>query len=488
MHGTTARGTVRHDLDAESPPRSRGSQIVARCGNARGPMHTTDVLVVGGGFTGLALAAALCDGSREIVVLEARTGPDRAFRGELIHPPGARELDVLGFLPDMRHAGGVDVRGFSVVPDTRTEAVKLPYDPLPIGGGPGFAMDHRRMVEVMRANVARRPRVTLKMGERATEILRDGDRVVGVRTATGNEHRAKLVLIAEGRLSKLRGQLGLDGRMDLLSYSVALLAEGAELPTPGYGHVVIGAPGPLLAYPIGGAVRFCIDVPVDTDRGRAAIEDRLRREYAPVLPALLRDAMLRALDAGELELCATQQLRTSRCVGPGVALVGDAVGCSHPITAAGMTICLNDVRTLATALEQHGYEGGLGDALATYERERYRYVRAREILTERLYDVFLGNHEGMRALRDGMLDYWHGTSRARVASMALLAGRSTSVVTFAREFGAVFGYAARAAVRRDGPRGPRSLLDRARVVAEMTGATLDTLARSAKTVLAEARR
>jgi 2-polyprenyl-6-methoxyphenol hydroxylase-like FAD-dependent oxidoreductase len=447
-----------------------------------------DILIVGGGFTGMALAAALGDGRRRIVVLEARTGPDPTYRGELIHPPGARELDVLGFLPEMRRRGGIDVHGFSVLPDASRAPVTLPYDPVPLGGGPGFAMDHIEMVDAMRAVVAARAGVELRMGERATDVLREGGRVVGVRTAGGEELRANLTLIAEGRLSKLRAKLGLDGEMRLLSYSAVLLAEGAELPTPGYGHVVIGAPGPLLAYPIGRAVRFCIDVPVDTGRGLEAIEARLRSEYAPVLPPSLREAMLGALDRQTLQLCATQQLRTKTCVLPGVALVGDAVGCSHPITAAGMTICLNDVRTLASALGRHGERDGLDAALGDYERERYRYVRAREILTERLYDVFLGQKDGLRALRDGMLDYWQDTARARVASMGLLAGRSTSVVTFAREFASVLGYAARASLRREGPRGPRSLFDRARVVGEMTGAGVETLVRATRTAVAEARR
>lgn len=449
-------------------------------------MTVADIVIVGGGFTGLALAAALADGRRDVVVLEARTGPDPRFRGELIHPPGVRELSRLGFLDAMRRRGGTEVSGFSVIPDASRDAVILPYDPVPRGSGPGYAMEHRDMVEVMREAARRLPRVTILAGERVTDVLRDGDRVCGVRTAQGSEHRARLTLIAEGRLSKLRGQLGLDGEMRLLSYSVALLAKGAELPQPGHGHVVIGAPGPVLAYPIGGAVRFCIDVPTDTGKGREAITARLRGEYAAALPEKLRRAMIAALDAGSFEMCATQQLKTTTCVLPGVALVGDSVGCSHPITATGMTTCLHDVRTLATALSRHGDDAvGQHTALLEYQRERYRYVRAQEILTERLYEVFLGQDDGLRALRDGMLDYWEGTARARGASMALLAGQSTSIASFAREFSTVFGYAVRAGLRAQGPSGPRSLSKRLRTAMAMTKATAQTLRNATATALGE---
>ncbi len=451
-------------------------------------MSSVDILIVGGGFTGLSLAAALCDGHREILVLEARTGASNGFRGELIHPPGARELDALGFLPEMRLRGGVDVLGFAVIPEASRDAVELPYEPAPRGDGPGYAMDHEDMVHVMRAVVGRLPHVEIRTGERVAEVLSESGRVVGVKTQAGRTYRANLTLVAEGRLSKLRGQLGLDGEMKLLSYSAALLAEGAELPHPGHGHVVIGAPGPVLAYPIGGAVRFCVDMPLDTGRGREAIGTRLRDQYAPVLPPMLRDAMYTALDRDTLQFVATQQLRTSRCVLPGAALVGDAVGCSHPITAAGMTTCLHDVRTLATALDRHGEGAGLTAALASYERERYRYVRAQEILTERLYDVFLGADDGMRTLRDGMLDYWQGTSRARIASMGLLSGQRATIGSFAREFTTVFGYAARAAFREQSPRGPRTIGDRMRVVGKMTRATASTLRHATRAVVNEVMR
>src|SRR5206468_1724985 len=107
----------------------------ARDGPQRGNMKSLDVVITGGGFTGLALAAALADGRREIVVLEARTWPDPRFRGELIHPPGVRDLDALGFLGALRRAGGTEVRGFAVVPERARAAVRLPYEPPPEGSG-----------------------------------------------------------------------------------------------------------------------------------------------------------------------------------------------------------------------------------------------------------------------------------------------------------------------------------------------------------------
>jgi hypothetical protein len=168
-----------------------------------------------------------------------------------------------------------------------------------------------------------------------------------------------------------------------------------------------------------------------------------------------------------LELCASLELRTDRCTVPGAALVGDAGGCSHPITATGMTTSLHDVRALRDALLGIAGRRATDAALIRYERERYRYVRAQELLTERLYEVFLGSDEGLRALRDGMLEYWQSTSRARMASMGLLAGETTATSVFAREFLSVVTYAVRARLRSNGPDGRRSLHDRVRALPEM---------------------
>jgi len=443
-------------------------------------MERTDVIIVGGGFTGLATAMALARQGRQVTVFEARVGRNPAFRGELIHPPGVQGLRELGFFPALRARGGVDVTGFAVFPEGRTTAVELPYEPAPRGAGNGFAIAHHDLVDTMRAVVAAHPLVTLSLGERVLDVLRSGGRVVGVRT-TGREVRAPLTLVCEGRHSRLRSALGIDEQSVLLSYTVALLAEGAALPYPQHGHVIVGPPGPVLAYPIDGAVRFCIDVPVDTPRGREAIARRLAETYAPKLPKGVAEAMLGALDTGPLELCATQQVRTGECVVPGAGLVGDAGGCSHPLTATGMTSSLNDVRALASELLGVYDEVGIDRALRRYERRRYRYVRAREMLTERLYDVFLARDDGMRALLGGMLDYWQGSSRARVASMALLSGQRTDVASFVKEFAVVFGYAVAGTVRH----GEGALQTRAEALVQLTRATHSTFARAAKTTLGE---
>src|SRR5687767_9573701 len=112
-------------------------------------MSPVDVVIVGGGFSGSAAAAALADGRRRVVVLEARTGPDPRFRGELIHPPGVMVLSQLGLLPALKAAGGVDVDGFATMLDRDHPTVLLRYREI-VGGSPcGLAIAHQDMVDAM---------------------------------------------------------------------------------------------------------------------------------------------------------------------------------------------------------------------------------------------------------------------------------------------------------------------------------------------------
>jgi squalene monooxygenase len=419
-------------------------------------MARTDVVVVGGGFAGLCAAAALADGRRRVTVLEARTGTDPRFRGELIHPPGVTVLSRLGLHEPLLRAGGVPVEGFAVVLESGSAPIPLAYREVTGGAPRGLAIAHQDMVACLRAEVARRPGVEMRIGARVAELLGAPGRVEGVRTAAGEEIRAPLTVVAEGRHSKLRRALGFAEETELLSFTAALVTERVALPREGFGHVFLGPWGPILAYAIDARrVRMCLDLPVGESKGPEAVKAFLRTECAPSVPEPLRSAMLRALETEAPEICANHKITTHRCAAPGVALVGDSGGCSHPLTATGMTIALNDIRALSEALDRGD---PTDEALERYQRQRYGFSRAREILAEGLYDVFRRGDEGARAVRGGLTRYWTSGPRARAASLALLSGHESRLRAFVAEYLWVVGASA-AGVVGGAATGCRAMLD-----------------------------
>ena len=72
----------------------------------------TDVIVAGGGFAGLAAAAGLSRAGMRVTVVEPRDGPPQGFRGELIHPPGARTAAAFGLEAGMLDRGAEPERVF----------------------------------------------------------------------------------------------------------------------------------------------------------------------------------------------------------------------------------------------------------------------------------------------------------------------------------------------------------------------------------------
>jgi len=402
-----------------------------------------DVIIVGGGISGCAMAAALADGKRRIVILEARTGRNPRFNGELIHPTGVDVLDDRGFLGPLHEAGGMDVAGFACLAPGRPtgQETMLPYSEIAGSRPYGFAIDHHDLVDTVRRVVLTRPGVELRTGERVTAVLRDQERVVGV-ACTSGELRAPLVIACDGRHSKLRALLGIEESATLLSFSAAARLVDCELPRPGFGHIFLDGPEPMLAYPISiRDARTVIDLPADMDRGHDAVIANIRDHYLPTLPPGVRRSLQLALDKKEVEVAANYSIRTDECWVPGATLVGDACGCSHPLTATGMTVALTDTRLLGEALAQVDLHApaALDRALAQYQRQRYRYVRAREILADALYEVFAGVDDGTRAIREGIFAYWNSSAASRARSMSLLSGRESRLPFFLREYLTVVG-------------------------------------------------
>jgi squalene monooxygenase len=399
-------------------------------------MNGTDVVVVGAGFAGLVTAASLTESGFSVVVLEALDEPLDSLRGELIHPRGVRALEALGLSKALRAEGAVDVLGFAAYAKPDTPPVMLDY-----GAGNGLGLEHRTILTALRKKLQADARVHFETGARVQSLLFSAGRVAGVRCADGRTFAARVVVAADGRHSKIRKLFAIPTDVTLSSYTIGATLLGDDvLPLPRHGHVFVGAPGPILAYPFGVShVRMCIDVPLDAPHGKAPLTDYIESRYSAFVPDRIRAGMTESLRRDPLRACANHAIYTHACAVPGGALVGDAGGCSHPLTATGMTTACHDATTLAECLVRYG----LTDAgLTAYQRHRYGFVRARELFASSLYEVLRGRGTGPEAMRDAVFDYWQAP-RARRASLDILSGDESSSTAFLAEYSRVVHSAAR---------------------------------------------
>ncbi len=402
-----------------------------------------DVIIIGAGLAGCAVARALRqadpEGRRNIAVIDKCKGVHPRFSGEFIHPRGAQILEDLGFYAQLRDAGAVDVDGFLAFEHADAQPVELEYGDVPNQRPRGLSVHHKTLVRTLRGELHRTGEVDLYEGWSLQALVRNGaGHVSGVELQGPNKQRhtlrCDLLVAADGKGSTVRKLAGIgDKGRETIGFTAGVAVTDASLVRSTYAHVMLGAWGPVLAYPIqneaDGSVttRITIDLPKELPAKGAALKEHLLEAYIPFLPAPLSTQVAAAIrqHKGSLEMAPTVNLPAPAASQPGLALVGDAGGCSHPITASGMTMGLRDAETLAIEARRRAHVPA-GEpwfdaaSLRRYRAAHDRYVPTRQALADAIYEAFRGEREGSRAIRRALFEYWGSGPSARSRSMALL--------------------------------------------------------------------
>jgi phytoene/squalene synthetase/2-polyprenyl-6-methoxyphenol hydroxylase-like FAD-dependent oxidoreductase len=368
-----------------------------------------DVVVVGGGPVGLVTARAFSRRGARILVLEADPRAATRLAGEWLHPRGRSVLESLDLDAGRTTFTG---RGFVVYPDDGRPAITLPYP----GAARAISFPHHDFVEVLRRQLTDDPYVDLRMGERVLRVA-PGTRP---RVHTRDEViETALVVGADGRRSVARAALGDEAAPLRVSRLAGLILHDVELPFEEHGHVFVGGPGPILAYRIGTtSVRLVIDVPISVHRPSSA---QLFASYARVLPSALKGPFKRA--CGEIEWAEARFRPRALTSRRGVALVGDAAGCVHPLTAMGLTLGFEDGARLGETGTLRGF---------TERRERETFVP--ELLSDALYEVMRRTDDSATAVRQAMFALWRDDPRERERTMNILGADETRLVAFGEAF------------------------------------------------------
>ena len=376
----------------------------------------TDIVVVGAGPAGCAVARAYALAGQRVVLLEAEEqGKSRKrFAGEWLHPQGVDALKKLGFDAITAMQGRPQGRGFVVYPGHGESPVKLEY----VEGQRGLAFHHGDLVDEMRQVVAQTEGVTFRQGVRVATV---DD--AGVTLESGERVEASRVIGADGRSSVVRRSLRGSGSHKAMSAMTGILLEGVKAPYPEYGHVFLGKPSFLLGYEIApSVVRICVDVPL---KYKTEMKDPewLIAATRDTLPPVWRKPCEEQIRGGHLRWQANHFLARADYGNGHRVLIGDAAGHTHPLTATGITNGLVDAMEL---VEKKDFR--------EFARSRRRACRVPELLSRALYDCFSKEDAFSQSLRRAVVSLWRNDQKERDRTMGLLMGNGRSVLTFAGPF------------------------------------------------------
>ncbi len=389
-----------------------------------------DVIIAGGGVAGCAAAAALAQLNYRVLIVEPGLDHARRLAGELIHPPGAADLNELGLLRCLEEGGAVPVHGFALF---ARDSEILRYSEVPGLRNTGIAIEHGAMARAMLGTVEKLSNVTIWRGARVTGVdVTPPDSATVTVTHEGSEHElhVPLLVAADGRSSHVRRMAGIDHKQIHISNMIGFAVKGNRLPHPGFGHVFAEGPAPVLAYAIATEeTRIMFDIPL------------VPGDMAPYLDALPHPLRPDVEDAIRTQ---TPLRSANYCVIPEAVVkgrlvcVGDAGGCCHPVTASGLSAAARDAMLLTKVLHT---DGDITNALRRYAGLRQAPQRARMAGAEVLYEVLKAATPEMYLLRQGLMRYWQQSPRGRAATMALLSTSDDRPSAVVREYMNVFRYA-----------------------------------------------
>lgn len=324
----------------------------------------TSCCIAGGGPAGMMLGLLLARAGVPVTVLEQHADFLRDFRGDTIHPSTLQVLDELGLaaallaLPHRKAPvlRGLTDAGWVTVADLRTLPGRYQYI--------AFAAQWD-FLNLLAEHARRYPHFTLRMNAEVTGLLRDGERIAGVRYRADNGHsgevRAALTVAADGRSSAVCAAAGLapvryGAPMDVLWFR---LPRTADDPDETFGRLGDGRMLVLINRQDYWQMAYLIPKGSYQDL-RAADLDTVRQNVAALLPWLAgRVGELSSWDA--LALLEVQVARLRRWHLPGLLAIGDAAHAMSPIAGVGINLAIQDAVAAANALAMPLRAGTLGE-------------------------------------------------------------------------------------------------------------------------------
>lgn len=340
-----------------------------------------DVLIVGAGPAGLALATALVDAGFTAAVLDAQprealTAPAEDGRDIALTHSSVATLRALGLWQRLLPEEIGRIREARVMDGDRPHSA-LSFDAHGHGADAlGWIVPNHALRRVSFAAAAQRPGLRLIDGAQALRIVTSaGHAGLEFSTSPGAPHhlRGRLLVAADSRFSWSRRQLGIAADMHDFGRTMIVCRMRHDVPHDDVAYECFGYERTLAVLPAVGNVSSVV---VTTDAAAAARLIALPdHAFATLVERQFRGRLGRMELLGQrfpYPLVATYARRFAALRS---ALVGDAAVGMHPVTAHGYNLGLQSITSLTQAVcaaRAANQDIGAASVLAGYERTHRR--------------------------------------------------------------------------------------------------------------------
>ncbi len=393
----------------------------------------TDILIVGGGLNGPALALALAQTGHSVTVvdaLEEKVRRNAAFDGRAyaLALASQRLLATVGVWDRVAENAQpmLDIKVTDGHAGSGPSPFFMHFDHTEIEEGPmGFMVEDRHLRRAFLEAVAEEKNVTQISGK--TVISQEiGAAGVALTLNDGSILRGRLLVGCDGRKSGTAARAGIKRTGWDYGQTALVCAIAHDLPHHGTAHQFFMPPGPLAILPLTGN-RSSI---VWSERTEMAerINNLPEAEYLQVLRPRFGDFLGDIRLEGDRFTYPLNLTIANSFISDRLALVGDAAHGMHPIAGQGLNAGLRDVGALAEVLTLAGRRGedlGSGPVLARYQEWRRFDTASLAMATDMFNKLFSNDNPILRAGRDigmGVIGSLPGLRRGFVREAAGLTG------------------------------------------------------------------
>ncbi|XP_064629873.1 squalene monooxygenase-like isoform X2 [Lineus longissimus] len=426
---------------------SKKKQLFAKPDVVWDAQKDPEVIVIGSGVVGSAMAAVLGRDGRRVTIIERDLRqPDRIV-GELLQPGGYKALSKLGLNDCTEGFDAHEVKGYVVHYLEDGTQVDLPYPENDTGATEsGRSFHHGRFVSTLRKTAQAEKNVKYIEGTVIRLLEKDGV-TIGVHyrekeTGETKDIHAPLTVVADGCFSKFRKHLVKES-VETTSHFVGTIMTDCPQRKSNHAEIVLANPSPVLVYKISSNdTRVLVDI-------RGTMPSDLRQymvdHILPQLPEHIKEPFLDSIQNNRLRSMPNSRLPPSPIEKPGVIVLGDAFNMRHPLTGGGMSVGLNDIviwRDLLRGIKDLYDYNEIMVALRKFTTARNNsHSFVVNVLAQALYELFAAQDEHLGELRKACFNYFRCGGECVSGPIGLLSVLNPKPIILIGHFFAVALYA-----------------------------------------------